>query len=126
MNIGNPSAGKSPAMDAVMAPLRALDARVREHAEAELARWQEDAEVAALHQEEWQKKVRKAVKDGTLAAAAPRCGVGRAARSPPVRERRNGGATRRHPGLATNSVTAPGNVEPGLQSLGFEFRLWGR
>ena len=64
MNIGNPSAGKSPAMDAVMALLRTLDARVREHAEAELARWQEDAEVAGLHQEEWQKKVRKAVKEG--------------------------------------------------------------
>ena len=45
-------------------PLRALEARVREHAEAELARWQEDAEVAALRQEEWQKQARKAVKDG--------------------------------------------------------------
>jgi hypothetical protein len=64
MCIGLPAAGKSPAMDAVLQPLRRVEAPLRRAAEAEAKAWAETAEVAAAVEAAWQKKVDKAVAAG--------------------------------------------------------------
>lgn len=64
MLIGNPSAGKSPAADAVMKPLRKAEAPLREAAEADLRDHAEAEAVAKLAHAAWQDKAAKALKDG--------------------------------------------------------------
>ena len=60
--IGSPSAGKSPALKAVTAPLRALERRVRREAELAHAAWVEKAKAAEVYQKEWEKAVEIAAK----------------------------------------------------------------
>jgi hypothetical protein len=48
MAIGLPSSGKSPAADAILQPLRQVEAPLRRAAEAELKAWTERAEVARV------------------------------------------------------------------------------
>ena len=64
MMIGLPSAGKSPAIDAALHPLRAAEAPLREAANRELQAWSEKAEVAKLAEAAWKKDVSTALKAG--------------------------------------------------------------
>lgn len=64
MMIGLPSAGKSPAIDAALNPLRAAEAPLREAVNRELKEWEEKAKVAKLAEKAWQEEVTKALKAG--------------------------------------------------------------
>jgi hypothetical protein len=64
MCIGLPSSGKSPALDAVLQPMRHVEAPLRRAAEAELRPWAERAEVAAVAEAAWRKRVQKAIEAG--------------------------------------------------------------
>jgi hypothetical protein len=55
MIIGNPSAGKSPAMKAAMAPLRAIERAARMEAEAAHSRWREERELFEAGLARWRK-----------------------------------------------------------------------
>ncbi|WP_185962105.1 DUF3987 domain-containing protein [Palleronia caenipelagi] len=71
MCVGLPSAGKSPAIDAVLQPLRAAERPLREAAEAELQAWAEKAEVAKIAEAAWKEGVRAAMKAGDKAPDKP-------------------------------------------------------
>jgi len=64
MLIGLPSAGKSPAIDAALQPLRAAEKPLREAAEAEKKAWSEKAEIAKLAESTWKEAVKAAIKEG--------------------------------------------------------------
>jgi hypothetical protein len=64
MAIGLPSAGKSPAIDAVLHPLRRVEGQMRKAADAAAKAWAETAEVAAAVEGAWQKRLEKAVAAG--------------------------------------------------------------
>ncbi|MDO6584815.1 YfjI family protein [Salipiger sp. 1_MG-2023] len=69
--IGNPSAGKSPAMDAVLVPLKRVERAMREAAQFELAEWRGKAEVAKLAESAWKEAVKAAIKSGDEPPARP-------------------------------------------------------
>ena len=71
MLIGNPSAGKSPALKSVTAPLRALERRVREAAKLTHNAWLETAKAAEAHQKAWEREVDAAVKAGRASPPRP-------------------------------------------------------
>lgn len=71
MCIGLPSAGKSPAIDAALQPLRRAECPLREAAEAELAAWSERAELAKLAETTWKDAARAALKAGETPPARP-------------------------------------------------------
>ena len=71
MLIGNPSAGKSPALKAVTAPLRALERRVREAAKLTHNAWLETVKAAEAHQKAWEREVDAAVKAGRASPPRP-------------------------------------------------------
>jgi hypothetical protein len=62
--IGAPSAGKSPALDAALAPLRAMERRLRRDAERDRAAWAEKDEAAKLALAAWKTEATKALKEG--------------------------------------------------------------
>ena len=62
MCIGNPSAGKSPAMDAVLDPLRQVEKPLRQAAQEQLETWRAEAEVANVVDTAWRESVKAAVK----------------------------------------------------------------
>ncbi|MCB1331035.1 MAG: DUF3987 domain-containing protein [Maritimibacter sp.] len=62
MNIGRPSSGKSPAMDAVIEPLRIAEQALRKAALAERVAWNETSEVAKIVEHVWKDEVRAAAK----------------------------------------------------------------
>jgi len=64
MAIGNPSAGKSPGLDAVLTPLKRIEREKRQAAEAEHAEWAKKAEVARLVTATWKEEVKAAIKSG--------------------------------------------------------------
>jgi hypothetical protein len=64
MAISLPSSGKGPAIDAVLQPLRRVEAPLRRAAEAEAKAWAERAEVARAVEAKWLKAVEKAVQSG--------------------------------------------------------------
>ncbi len=64
MCIGLPSAGKSPAMDTVLQPLRKAERILRENAEAESKVWTERAELARLAESAWKEAARVEIKAG--------------------------------------------------------------
>jgi hypothetical protein len=70
--IGAPSAGKSPALDAALAPLRAVERRLRRDAERDRAAWSEKAETAKLALAAWKDEARDAVKAGPTPRRPPR------------------------------------------------------
>ncbi|WP_134682438.1 DUF3987 domain-containing protein [Paracoccus ravus] len=72
MCIGNPSAGKSPAIDAVLAPLRRAERPLRQAAEAEMAAWEKRVKLAKLAQEMWDKKARAALDKGNPPPPLPK------------------------------------------------------
>lgn len=69
--IGNPSAGKSPAMDAVLVPLKRVERAMREAAQSELTEWRAKAEVAKLAESAWKESVKAAIKAGDEPPARP-------------------------------------------------------
>lgn len=71
MNIGNPSAGKSPAIDAVLVPLRRAERKLREAARDDVAAWSEKAEIAHLAERAWKEEVKAAIKAGEEPPARP-------------------------------------------------------
>ena len=64
MTIGNPSANKSPGLDAALGPLKALEREMRGAQEAELAAWRDRAELAKLSASAWKEGVKAALKLG--------------------------------------------------------------
>ncbi|MDP3264026.1 MAG: DUF3987 domain-containing protein [Tabrizicola sp.] len=64
MCIGLPSAGKSPAIDAALQPLRKVERPLREAAEAQRMAWNEKAELAKLADATWKEVARAAIKEG--------------------------------------------------------------
>lgn len=72
MCIGNPSAGKSPAIDAVLAPLRRAERPLRQAAEAEMAEWEKHVKLAKLAQDIWDKKARAALDKGNPTPSMPK------------------------------------------------------
>ena len=71
MLIGNPSAGKSPALKSVTAPLRALERRVREAAKLTHNAWLDAVKAAEAHQKAWEREVDAAVKAGRASPPRP-------------------------------------------------------
>ena len=61
MCIGLPSSGKSPAIDAVLQPLRKLEKPLRDAARIELERWEETVAVAKISEIDWKVKAKKAL-----------------------------------------------------------------
>ena len=76
--IGDPSAGKSPAMDAVLDPVRELETDLA-HDYADKMREHEDvATIAAVSESAWKEDIKAAVKDGSELPVVPaisRCGM---------------------------------------------------
>lgn len=72
MCIGNPSAGKSPAIDAVLAPLRRAERPLREAAQAEMEAWEKRVKLAKLAHDVWDKKARVAVEKGNPSPPMPK------------------------------------------------------
>lgn len=84
MVIGNPSAGKSPALDAIMAPLREIEATLAETYAAALNDWNGKNELAKIVAAEWKETAKKALRDHTAPPDRP----GTADAGPaPIRER---------------------------------------
>lgn len=71
MCIGLPSAGKSPAIDAAMKPLRDVERPLREKARKAQQEWQEKADLAKLAEATWKEAARAAIKDGKPAPEKP-------------------------------------------------------
>jgi hypothetical protein len=71
MCIGQPSAGKSPAMDAVLHPLRKVERPLREAAEAQVKTWTERAELARLAEQTWKEAAKAAIKAGDTPPERP-------------------------------------------------------
>lgn len=71
MCIALPSTNKSPALDAVLVPLREVERALREKAEAELRAWEERAELAKLSEQVWKETARAAIKAGETPPVRP-------------------------------------------------------
>lgn len=64
MCIGLPSAGKSPAIDAALQPLRKAERPLREAAKAQHKAWAEKSELAKLEEQTWKEGAKAAIKAG--------------------------------------------------------------
>lgn len=83
MCVGNPSAGKSPAIDAVLAPLRRAERPLRDAMLAETEEWEKRAKVAKVAHAHWEKKVTEALaKDRPSPPLPPEADAGRAPHVP--------------------------------------------
>ncbi len=69
--IGNPSANKSPGLDAVLVPLKKAERRMREKAQGEVDEWRDKAEVAKLAEAAWRETVKAAIKGGEEPPSRP-------------------------------------------------------
>lgn len=69
--IGNPSANKSPGLDAVLIPLKKAERRMRESAQGEVNDWRDKAEVAKLAEAAWRETVKVAIKGGEEPPSRP-------------------------------------------------------
>ncbi|WP_108221625.1 DUF3987 domain-containing protein [Cereibacter azotoformans] len=72
MAIGNPSAGKSPGLDAILAPLRIVERNARQEAQTRVSEWRARAEVAKLAESTWKEAVKAAIKAGDDIPPKPR------------------------------------------------------
>jgi putative DNA primase/helicase len=84
MLIGDPSAGKSPALDAVLDPIKDIERGLSEHYKARRKDWEDRDEIAALVLAEWKVAAKAAIGDGIKAPPKPDNAV---AGAPPIRER---------------------------------------
>lgn len=71
MMIGDPSSGKSPALDAVIAPLRELEREMREEAQEKLGLWLEAEAVAKIAESAWKEDTKAALKNGSEPPTRP-------------------------------------------------------
>lgn len=71
MCIGQPSAGKSPAIDAALHPLKEIERPKREAAKAERAKWDERVKVAEIAEKGWKASVKVALEEGKPAPTRP-------------------------------------------------------
>lgn len=71
MCIGLPSAGKSPAIDAVLQPLRNAERKVRDAAKAKATIWAEKSDLAKLEESVWKEAVKAALRDGAIPPIKP-------------------------------------------------------
>ncbi len=69
--VGNPSANKSPALDAVLVPLKQAERRIRDKDQAALTEWRGKAEVAKLAESAWKETVKAAIKAGEEPSPRP-------------------------------------------------------
>lgn len=77
MCIGLPSAGKSPAIDAALQPLRNAERPLREAAKIQHKAWAEKAELAKLAEQAWKEAAKAAIKAGEAPPDRPEgCDVG--------------------------------------------------
>ncbi|SMD05101.1 YfjI family protein [Primorskyibacter flagellatus] len=91
MCVGLPSSGKSPAIDAIMQPLRSIERRLREAAHAEYKAWSAKADLAKLAEAAWKETAKAAIKAGD---------------TPPKRpEEANAGTSPHVPRLVINDAT---------------------
>ncbi len=72
MCIGLPSAGKSPAIDAALHPLRKAERPLREAAECQRKAWAEKAELAKLAEQTWKETAKAAIKAGDTPPDRPK------------------------------------------------------
>ena len=70
-SVGDPSANKSPAIDAVTAPLRAMEARHAELNKADLMSFEAQLERAKAERAAWQDAVKDATREGQSTPALP-------------------------------------------------------
>lgn len=71
MVIGAPSSSKSPALDAVLGPLKQVERTLRQDIESVLLQWREQAEVAKLAEAAWKDAVKSALKSKKEPPAKP-------------------------------------------------------
>ena len=77
MCLGLPSAGKSPAIDAVLQPLRNAERPLRQAAQKVLDAWKEKAELAKLTEATWKEAAKAAIKAGDTPPDRPSgCDIG--------------------------------------------------
>jgi len=84
MLIGEPSAGKSPALDAVLDPVKVIECEMADAYKAARQKWDDADEIASIVLSQWKTDAKKAVADNESAPTKPEdADAGR----PPVRER---------------------------------------
>jgi len=71
MCIGLPSAGKSPAIDAVQSPLRKVEKPLRAAAAEAVKEWKKKADLARIHLKQWEYAVKKAIEASLPAPVQP-------------------------------------------------------
>ncbi|HRF07461.1 MAG TPA: DUF3987 domain-containing protein [Xanthobacteraceae bacterium] len=69
--VGDPSSGKSPAADPVLAAIHHIEKQQASDFDERYRQWQSHAEAARIREEEWEKSVAKAVEEGTEPPARP-------------------------------------------------------
>lgn len=84
MLVGDPSAGKSPALDAVMDAVKEIERELAEAYKASRSEWENADEIARLALAAWKTDAKAAMADGGDAPAKPE---GADAGRPPIRER---------------------------------------
>lgn len=84
MLVGDPSAGKSPALDAVLDPIREIERGLAETYKTRRKDWEAADEIAALSLAQWKSNAKAAIADGNEAPAKP---FNADAGAPPIRER---------------------------------------
>lgn len=72
MCIGLPSAGKSPAIDAALQPLRQAERNLRVAAETDAKAWADKAELAKLEEATWKDAAKAAIKEGKTPPDRPK------------------------------------------------------
>jgi hypothetical protein len=73
--VGDPSSGKSPALDPVLDVLRSIEATAAGDHEQALCDWEADTLRAKLEREAWEAKVKDATKNGVASPSMPRAAV---------------------------------------------------
>lgn len=84
MLVGDPSSGKSPALDAIMDVVKEIERELIEAYKVARRDWDARAEIAALAQDQWKKDARKAMAEGESAPPKPEAATMDAQ---PIRER---------------------------------------
>jgi hypothetical protein len=79
--IGDPSSGKSPALDAILDPVKQIDNALSLEYRADRKKWADKDEVAKLIFEQWKKDAKKAISNDDVAPVKPTAAVSAA---PPV------------------------------------------
>ncbi|MDO6588537.1 DUF3987 domain-containing protein, partial [Salipiger sp. 1_MG-2023] len=84
MLVGDPSAGKSPALDAVADPVKDIERALSQEYQSARQAWKDKDEIASLALAQWKAEAKRALADGQEPPAKPQ---GADAGAPPVRER---------------------------------------